>query len=259
MNIDQYRALKAQEANKATQPLAVAPVVDKPIDKPIETTPVVEKPVVPEKIAIEGIGDVSIDELKNGYLRQSDYTQKTQEVARQRREVQDAVTLYEQLKTKPELITQVAQNVKVPPALDPTTAQVVELKNMVYDMMVEKEIMTLQQKYPDFEVSKVLPIAQAKNLTNLEDAYILSKGAAAAQPVNKADLEKQIREQLIREMEAEKSATQTIIGTHGNPAPITDNTPKLSPDEQKVAKMMFRGVADPFAEYAKWRDTDKRK
>ena len=40
----------------------------------------------PDTVHIEGFGDYTLDELKefkNGYLRQSDYTRKTQELARQ--------------------------------------------------------------------------------------------------------------------------------------------------------------------------------
>jgi hypothetical protein len=259
MNIDQYRALKAQEANKASAPAPTQVAETKPIVPPVveETKPKEESaPAVPDKIVIEGIGEVPISELKNGYLRQSDYTQKTQEVARQKREVQEAVTFYEQLKANPDLVQQISQNTQVPDTLDPTLSQVMELKNIVYDMMLQNEISNLQKKYPDFEVSKVIPIANEKHLTNLEDAYILSKAnQPEATTINKAELEKQLREQIMREMQAERSATQTIIDTHGNPAVISDNEPKLSPAEQKVARMMRLTDAD----YAKWRDADRKK
>lgn len=261
MNIDQYRALKAQEANKVQTPLATPQVETKPVETPVVETKLTEvKPVVPEKIAIEGIGEVTLDELKNGYLRQTDYTKKTQEVARSRREVQDAVTLFEQLKTNPDLIKQLAPTTQVPPSLDPSQSKIMELESKVYDMMIEREIATLQSKYPDFEIREVAQIAQEKNLTNLEDAYFIAKSRKQpAESVDKSTLEKQLREQIMREMEAEKSATQTIISTHGNPAPITDNTPALNDDEKKVARMMFRGEKDPYAVYAKWRDADTRK
>jgi hypothetical protein len=127
-------------------------------------------------------------------------------------------------------------------------------------MMIEREIATLQSKYPDFEIREVAQIAQEKNLTNLEDAYFIAKSRKTPDAqVDKSTLEKQIREQLMREMEAERNATQTIISTHGSPAPITSNDPVLNDDEKKVARMMFRGEKDPYAVYAKWRDADIRK
>jgi hypothetical protein len=260
MNIEQYRALKAQEANQASAPAPTPVVETKPVEIPVVKTKPTEtesnKAILPEKVNIEGIGEVSFDELKSGYLRQSDYTKKTQEVARHKREVQDAVTLFEQLKANPELIKQVTPNIQVPPTLDPSQAKIMELESKVYDMMLEHEITTLQSKYPDFEIREVAPVAQEKNLTNLEDAYFIAKSRRnPAETVDKASLEKQIREQIIREMEAEKNATQTIISTRGNIAPIQDSSPKLSDAEKKVARMMKLTDAD----YAKWRDADRRK
>lgn len=163
--------------------------------------------------------------------------------------------MYEHLKANPELIKQVSQTTQVPPTLDPTTAKVLELENRVYDMMLEKEINTLQAKYPDFEVKDVLAVAQAEGTTNLENAYFIAKAKKPAQVVNPADLEKQIREKVIRELEAERNATQTIIGTGGNVALVSDNEPKLNEGEKRVAKMMKMTDAD----YAKCRDADRRK
>lgn len=44
---------------------------------------------------------VSVGELRQGYLRQSDYTQKTQEVARQKAEHEKAITLWDALQRDP--------------------------------------------------------------------------------------------------------------------------------------------------------------
>lgn len=50
------------------------------------------------------VGDdlVPVSELSGGYLRQSDYTRKTQEVAEQRRELQNAATLQRALEANPQ-------------------------------------------------------------------------------------------------------------------------------------------------------------
>lgn len=45
---------------------------------------------------------VPLAELKNGYLRQADYTQKTQELAELRKEASDALTLWKALQTDPQ-------------------------------------------------------------------------------------------------------------------------------------------------------------
>lgn len=44
---------------------------------------------------------VSVSELKNGYLRQSDYTKKTQELATEKEEVKNAVALWEAMRDDP--------------------------------------------------------------------------------------------------------------------------------------------------------------
>lgn len=44
---------------------------------------------------------VTLDELKSGYMRQADYTRKTQELSQESAEVKDAVTLFRALQEKP--------------------------------------------------------------------------------------------------------------------------------------------------------------
>ena len=171
MNIEQYRALKAQEeASKAQQQ------VEQPTTPPVEETKPVTEETKPITVEIDG-KEVTIEELKNGYLRQADYTRKTQQLANQRREFEDAVKLYEHLKSNPEILQQLQQVIDVPRTLDPTQAKVIELEQKVYDMMLEREIEILQNKYPDFEVREVLEMASQKQLTNLEDAYHLVKSS----------------------------------------------------------------------------------
>lgn len=265
MNIEQYRALKAQES--ATTPTPEVPqVIIEPtptpvqleVIPPIETKPVEEvTQTIPEKITIEGVGEVTLDELRNGYLRQADYTKKTQEVSRKTKEVEEAVKVYEQLKTNPQLTQQLFTNGQVPANLDPTQMKVVELENKLYDMMLEKEIETLQSKYSDFEIREVLQTAQAKNITNLEDAYILAKSQkpVTQTPQSLEEVKKQLRQELLKEIEQERSATQSIISSNDGVAVIADNSPKLSEGERKVAKMMKLSDVD----YVKWRDVAPRK
>lgn len=45
---------------------------------------------------------VTVDELKNGYLRQDDYTRKTQELSKLRGESENAIVLWEALQEKPQ-------------------------------------------------------------------------------------------------------------------------------------------------------------
>lgn len=104
----------------------------------------------PNEIEIDGIGKVEINELKNGYLRQSDYTKKTQEVSKLRKEAEEAMKIADFVKSNPQL----AQSIGVEPT-NPFMNKISELEEQLYDMKLEKEIETLTNKYSDFRVLEV--------------------------------------------------------------------------------------------------------
>ena len=250
MNIEQYRALKAQEEASKAQPQ-----VEQPTTPPVvETQPTVEE-TKPITVEIDG-KEVAIEELKNGYLRQADYTRKTQQLANQRKEVEDAVKLHEHLKNNPEILQQLQQVTDVPRTLDPTQAKVIELEQKVYDMMLEREIEILQNKYPDFEVMEVLEMASQKQLTNLEDAYHLVKSSKGGvqQTFDVEKIKEELRKELLKEIESNVE-TSSIITPNGGGVVETPDTPTLSQSEIKVAASM--GMTP--TEYAVWRDVDKKK
>lgn len=252
MNITQYRELVAQEALQAANPaVEVKPEVIAPVvtEEPIKTPP-----VAPEKITVDG-EEFTIEELKNGYLRQKDYTQKTQEVARQREESKEAIAFYEHLKQNPQLAEQIKQVAPVPTQLDPAMARVADLEAKLYDMKLERDIEVLQNKYPDFEIREVIKMAQEKQIVNLEDAYHLIKSSKPVTPVDTEALKRSIRQEILAELKQEGISTQTLISSNDGTAHIPDNKPSISPDEQKVARMM--GLTE--AVYVKWRDASTRK
>lgn len=259
LNIDDYRAIVAQQATQQDKPAEQTPSQTQPtVEQP---KPVDEKPAVPEvpatptdKVVIEG-QEVSIDELKNGYLRQSDYTKKTQEVSRQRKEAEDAIRLFEQLKSNPQMAEQLKQVAPLPNSVDPATSKVVELENKLYDFMLEQEISRLQDKYSDFEVREVLEVAKSKQLNNLEDAYKLLKSNVTQQPVDLESLKKQLREQVLKELQTEKGATQTLITSNSGVQPVQTQMPSISASEQRVA----RGMKLSDEDYIKWRDASKKR
>lgn len=271
MNIEEFRALKAQEAEKAkeTKPEEVVekvkdeniPEKEEQVENKIDENK--EEPTetkLPEKVTIDGIGEVSFNELMNGYLRQSDYTRKAQELAKQSKEAKEAIELYNCLKNNPQATEKLKEVTAVPQSVDPATAKVIELENKLYDMMLQNEIDKLQLKYPDFEVREVLQVAYDKKIANLEDAYLLTK--ATKTPAKEVDIEKlkkELRDEIKKELESEKN-TSSIISTNdqGNPIKATESI-KISPAEEKVALKMFRDVKNPVAEYIKWRDGGKKK
>jgi hypothetical protein len=80
------------------------------IEEVIET---VEEPVIPSdfkvKVKVNGQEqEVTLDELKNGYQRQSDYTQKTQEIAQQKQALTQQESEYNQYLQSIPMLAQVA-------------------------------------------------------------------------------------------------------------------------------------------------------
>lgn len=268
MNIEQYRAMKAQEESAAKeaqdnpeQPTVVEDEVEEPeiVDEDVvdETKIKDNKIEQVEVIEIDG-EEVTIDELRNGYLRQSDYTKKTQEVARAREETKDAIRLYEDLKHNPQIVEQLKRNTSVPGRLDPAQAKVIELEEKMYDMMLENEIRTLESRYEDFEAREVLALASEKDMSNIEDAYFLWSSQNSKQqdknrdkPVDVDKIKEDIRKEIMEEMENERSTKSIISAKGSNTAPKVKEV-SVSDSEAKVAKAMGMSVD----EYVKWRDVD---
>lgn len=248
MNIEQYRELKAQElanANKPEETVEEQPIVEEEV-KPVEET--IEEPIQEKEHKVEIDGkELTLEELKNGYLRQSDYTKKTQELSRQRKETEDAISFYESLKNNPEQLEELRKTTHVPEGLDPASAKIMELENKMYDMMLEKEIETLQTKYSDFEVKTVLETAQAKGIVNLEDAYLLSR---SMRPIDSEAIKEQVRKEILAEIEKERNDTSTVISSQVDAKPVTPKQAEISQSELKVAQ----GMGLTSEEYIKWRD-----
>ena len=285
MNIDEYRALRAQEATTESQTDQPESQIAQQDSVTIEQTPtqqaeeealtsevssenaVIEekKPQTPDKLLIDG-EEVTLDDLrewrKSG-LRTADYTRKTQELARKNKELEQASQLYDFFRQNPQAaqaaLDAVPQSGSVLNQVDPVQQKIQELEQRYYDMVLEKEIETLQSKYPDFEVRDVLEIAQRERLTNLETAYKLSivdkkpTPPPASQPINPSvdidSLRKQIRMELAQELDKERKSTTSIISSNDSSTPPQNNTPTLTPEEDKVRRMMGISVE----EWVKWR------
>lgn len=274
MNLDQYRAIKAQEAQQSTPTEGQTPVVAEPTPQPTpEPTPTQTEPKVDEpgsietqtentpatstaleKVVIEGVGEVDVDELKKGYLRQSDYTRKTQEISTMKKETEDAVALYQYLRQNPQFAQQMLQGSPVQQTLNPESNKLVQMEEMMYDLMLQNDIRDMQNKYEDFNTESVLKIADSRGITNLEDAYLIYKATKTTETPNMEEVKKQIREELVKELAKEQQSTQTLIKSGGTPI-VQENKPTLSEREHTVAANM--GLSDE--DYIKWRDVDRKK
>lgn len=265
MNIDQYRAMKAQE-EKPAETTPTEPVVETPV---IETPPVVEETSQNEtpssdKFIVDGeeLTLEQIKEFKAGYSRTQDYTQKTQEAARIRRENQEAVELYEYLKQNPVVAEKMLEAESLSPAdkqrlsqLDPRANETAKMQRELNDLKLQREIDTLSSKYSDFDVVRVLETAYEKQLPNLEDAYKLVRAESVITPPSvesaPVDLEAErarIRSELLQELKAESESTKSIIKSGGNPPPTETAEITLTPEQDRVRQKQGLSIE----EYKKW-------
>lgn len=287
MNIDEYQAMVAQEKSDAESVQAEQTQETEVVEEETPTTPEAtteatteeSKPTdsTPEKITIDGLGEVTLEDIKewkNGHLRTQDYTKKTQEVARLREEHAQAIELFNFVKSNPN-VAEVLLNAKPTSqqaeqalvSANPFVAKQNQLEQQLADLMLEREISTLQAKYADFNVVDVLNMAQTKQLTNLEDAYKLSIADKPKDQVDKQDnvsgkqevidLEKikaDLRKDLLKELESERN-TSSIISSNSSQVPSTkSDEPQLTPQQLEVA--LKQGLTP--AEYAKWLDPKQK-
>lgn len=284
MNIDEFRAIQAQEradsqkAESGEQPnaqthegatpnhestsAATEQTQSAPVDAGTnETAPPVQEQTqtdVPQTIEING-EQVSIDELKNGYLRTADYTRKTQELAQQRKQLAHLAQIKEQLEANPEVAKQIAQEHGLQ-ALDPEYAVQAQREQEYWDMKLELDLQSMEKQYTDFKRDDVLKVAYDRNVS-LEDAYLITKATTPSIPaqqevqtnsLNVEDIKKSLREELLAELRAEQAQnvdTTSIISSRNGVAPVADTAPKLSPQELKMAEIY--GMTPE--EYVKWR------
>lgn len=257
MNIEEYRALKAEEAKEAEEGTQQEEVVEQP--KTSEEDPKPEEEKEEEFIEVDG-EKLSLDELRNGYLRQSDYTKKTQSLAKEKQEINDALKLYNDVKSNPEAIASLKKTMNIPRTADPSQAHVIKLEQQLYDMKLDNEINLMQSKYKDFEVKDVLNFASEKRMTNLEDAYMLLKARkgmsheTSSKPSGDIDLDS-IKDQLKKEIMSEMKGkgTSSIISSKasGNVEKVSEI--KMTANEKKVAE----GMGLTQKEYSRWRDANK--
>lgn len=273
MNIEEYRAMVAEEAKQAeletttttegetpnvqvdenpvASPEQTVQTSDETNPTPEETPAETTTQTIPETIKV-GEQEVPVEELRQGYLRQSDYTKKTQELARIKSELDVAKKYYDAIHTDPEFAEGVARRFELP-YMTKEEARLKELEDDYHALLLEREIDNLKLKYENVNVQEVMQTAFEKKITNLEDAYLLTQANKKPEKTEPAlDIEA-LKEQIRQELKAEIQSnvdTSTIIGTGGTTQQVQSNTPELSPQEMRVAQNMRMTAA----EYVKWRD-----
>lgn len=207
-----------------------------------------------EELEIEGIGTVSIQDIidwRQGNMRQADYTRKTQELARQREELKDAVDVYNYLKEKPYLLKNImdGQPVYNDELANRMSYERQAIRNLEYKqkaMEVEQKLADLRSKYGD--IDEVALFNKATELKT-EDLEFVWRGIVSdfAKPQDTAELKEQLRQEILAELSENKQKVKTTVNTRQSTNKQTRTT--VSDDERRVAE----GLGLSVSEYLKWR------
>lgn len=211
-----------------------------PIEQPVEgvqANSANAEPQVPSTFDIPGVGELTVDEIKEfkqGYMRQSDYTKKTQSIASQRKEHEDALEIYNYLKQNPTIATQLYNGEQVSDGFLGSKMKPKEYEDLadkIASMEIDNHIRELKSRYTDFDEVAVLNRASELGVADLEFVYKGMQG----ETVDRTALEKQIREQVMRDIQKNGIATETIISTND---PIANVSSGLTPQQIAIAEKM---------------------
>lgn len=267
MNIDEYRAMVAQDAEapvvtteggipdvQANESTAVTP--EQTVQTPGETQPIpndgtteAETALAPQTVILNGV-EVPLTEVEQGYLRQADYTKKTQEIARINKQNEVAAKYFKAINSDPEFAEGIARRFDLPYM----TQEESNMQQLISDnqtLLLERDVENLKLKFKDVDVQEVVKTAYENKIENLEDAYHLLQGrkSASAPPADIESLREQIRQEVARELQSNVD-TSTTIGTGGAGQTVQSNAPELSTEEMRVAQNMNLSAV----EYAKWKN-----
>ena len=239
------------ENPQVEEPSAEEVVVDN--GEPEEGGEIVDEPAE-DKVHIEGLGDFTIDELKefrNGYLRQSDYTRKTQELARQRQEAQDALELYNYLRDNPQMVEALMKmdngaNAQTIQRATPENAMMQQILHTQKAMEIEMRLNELKSKYGD-DIDEV-SLFQKANQMKTDDLEFVYK---ALQYDNLLAEKQQAQQTAANTLQSEIAANKKAVSTIVSPrqSNVVTQTPTLSADEKRVAALMGLSESD----YLKWK------
>lgn len=212
-------------------------------------------PELPSEYEIDG-EKVTVDELrewKKGNMRQADYTKKTTEIAKQRKEAEDALEVYSYLMSKPDLVKKLyeldSENPgevdKVAKKLDPVTKQISELnqKLLIKDIEAElKEITANDKLVNDVEL---LQLANEMKCS-VSTAYDIWKGKNMDKILKEKELE--IKRQIAKQTKENADTTRTLISTADTK---NDNGSFGLSDEQLLFADKLGMTPEDYSKYSK--------
>jgi len=202
--------------------------------------------------------------LRQGYLRQSDYTRKTQAAAERQRQAEWADNLQNHLRTDPVgTLRQMAEEFRlIPPGQeeydfqepDPYAERFNEVEQRLNavalretEAAIRQEVVDVRNRYADFNPDEVLPMiaelgSYGVGLT-IEQGYHLWKGQRASQR-EVAERDAKVRAEAVAAAEtAKRNQAGTVQGGHSPAAPEGD-------DPARYRGMSFEEIADEV--FAGW-------
>lgn len=218
-----------------------------------EDEPIGDSTDTPSTYDIEGVGSFTADEIKefhNGYLRQSDYTKKTQELAKQREELNDALELYDYLKRNPAIVQAMQEAEQNPAGVASRTAPTPDnqlLRDIAYNqkaMETDMKLNQLQQKYGEIDADTQIALFQKATELHTNDLEFVYK---ALKYNDKNDAVELAKQQLKDEIASNRDSVGTIVSTKQSRS--TRSVPQLSAEEKRMAEVF--GMSE--SEYAKWK------
>lgn len=190
--------------------------------------------------------------MRNSGLRQSDYTRKTQELARQREELHNAKELIDYLNANPHIVEAMKQAEANPNgfATQHVPSSNFDMINQIAykqkAMETDMKLNDLKQKYGNVDEIAILEKATELGTEDLEFVY-----KSLAYDGSQTDVRKYI-EQAKAELKAEMTQNKDAVSTtvkNKNSGNTTTKKVDLTPEEKRVAVAM--GLTEQ--EYLKWR------
>lgn len=194
-----------------------------------------------EKFTLE-----QLREFKQGHMRQSDYTKKTQEVSNFRKENQEAIELYNFIRDNPEMARKLAEfsqeeGAQSPGVTDPT---IQNMQTELFSMKLQTQLTNITAKDSMVNDIDLLTIC-AERGCDADEAYTIWRGQNFDKIMEKKMAEKSAK--LTEDIKKNGIVTKTLAS--GGKITNTDATTQLS-----QAELDYCAKADiEPAEYLKWK------
>jgi len=183
-------------------------------------------------LVLEDGTEVALDEVDKGYLRQSDYTKKTQELAQKTRALEEQ-----------------GANHQVKDVIDSQAHENPDLANMT-KMYLDMQMTQLGQKYGEgFDEVAVINEATKQLENGIPAANIdFEKIHRAMAYTDASSIEAKVREQVLAELAEKQIDTSSIISTMDGIS-VKDSSHGLTPQEKAYCDR----TGFSYEEYAKYK------